>query len=393
MKVSISVILGITICLIISKLLMKIGFDAELLTYFVIIIPLVIGLFVAYKANKESIRLNFNKKNKKNTIRIFNKFLSFNLILIGCLLFTYFMVHTLNNSLYLFFYADFFFFYPILLIIGYCWIDFIDRRQENPEDDYYYIIQDIREKKFLLKKYKNFLLIQLVRIFYIPFIYGASFSIILKILNFDLNILNIQNLVLYLIILGNCFDVIIGFGGYIFSSKYFSTETISVDDTWSGWLVCLICYPPLIILFQFFIQQVDNYTWTDWLNVNDPLYWLWAIAICISWMCYWFSTMSFGFRFSNLSWRGLVDTGLYRYVKHPAYLSKNIYWWLSTVPFFGVYGFDLIRNICALSLLSLVYYFRAKTEERHLMKFQEYREYSELIARNGLWSKIKKVLN
>lgn len=85
-----------------------------------------------------------------------------------------------------------------------------------------------------------------------------------------------------------------------------------------------------------------------------------------------------------------MDKGAYRYLKHPAYLSKNIYWWLHTVPWFGVVGLDILRNILALVLVSSIYYLRAKTEERHLLQFEEYQKYSIWMRNNGLWSQIQK---
>lgn len=104
-------------------------------------------------------------------------------------------------------------------------------------------------------------------------------------------------------------------------------------------------------------------------------------------MLYWLSTASFGIRFSNLTYRGLIDHGPYRYTKHPAYWSKNIYWWLHAVPFVGITSAgDFARSFLGLGFVSLIYYLRAKTEERHLRKFPEYRAYCDWIDTNGLWA-------
>jgi len=46
----------------------------------------------------------------------------------------------------------------------------------------------------------------------------------------------------------------------------------------------------------------------------------------------------------------------------------------------------------ALSFVSLIYYLRAKTEEKHLLNFKEYQDYYIWIENNGLWAKIKKKL-
>jgi len=173
-------------------------------------------------------------------------------------------------------------------------------------------------------KYKKFYLSNLIKIMFIPYIYGAVNLAITKILTIDFDMLSMWNLIQFLFYFGICCDVMIALGGYIFSSKILGTETVSVDETWQGWLVCLICYPPLLSIYRFFSEQTDNYIWTNWLQPNDFLYWVWAFLICLSWTLYWLSTLSFGFKFSNLSWRGLINTGLYKYMRHPAYFFKNL---------------------------------------------------------------------
>lgn len=105
------------------------------------------------------------------------------------------------------------------------------------------------------------------------------------------------------------------------------------------------------------------------------------------------STISFGLKFSNLSWRGLVNTGPYRYAKHPAYLSKNIYWWLHAVPFIGVTSsYEIIRNFSGLLFVSSVYYLRAYTEEKHLLRFAAYQNYYAHMKESNICSRIKKKL-
>ena len=123
---------------------------------------------------------------------------------------------------------------------------------------------------------------------------------------------------------GLCIDLLLASAGYFFASRILGNEIKSTEKTWLGWLVCLICYPPLLEIFLIIKRQQDSFIWTDWLTPSTSLYWIWAFLIATTWLIYWLSTVSFGLRFSNLSWRGLVDTGPYRYTKHPAYISKNI---------------------------------------------------------------------
>ncbi len=53
---------------------------------------------------------------------------------------------------------------------------------------------------------------------------------------------------------------------------------------------------------------------------------------------YAWATVAFGFRFSNLTDRGIITNGPYAWTKHPAYVSKNLFWWFAVLPFFAVTG-------------------------------------------------------
>ena len=100
----------------------------------------------------------------------------------------------------------------------------------------------------------------------------------------------------------------------------------------------------------------------------------------------------FGIRFSNLTHRGIITSGPYRWTKHPAYISKNISWWLISIPFLPPDGSVLtaLKLSVMLGLVNLIYYLRAVTEERHLMQDPVYREYSEYIRQHGLFSFLRK---
>jgi len=55
------------------------------------------------------------------------------------------------------------------------------------------------------------------------------------------------------------------------------------------------------------------------------------------------------------------------------------------LPFLSVSGnpVDMIRNTALIGLVSAVYYWRARTEERHLSADPAYREYAAWMERNG----------
>ena len=97
---------------------------------------------------------------------------------------------------------------------------------------------------------------------------------------------------------------------------------------------------------------------------------------------YVWATIAFGARFSNLTHRGIITNGPYRYTKHPAYLAKNLSWWLISTPFMLTGSVEgTLRRCLLLGLLNLIYYFRAKTEERHLSLDPVYQRYARLDRR------------
>lgn len=246
------------------------------------------------------------------------------------------------------------------------------------------------QRAWCWREQKPYLLSWGVKFCFIPMMYGFLIDAMESMVLFSWQ-WNPAVLVLGLFILGLCFDLLVAFGGYLFSMRLLGGEIRSVDGTWLGWLACMICYPPLLEVFRYVKRQVDDLVWSDWLVPNEPLYWLWAALVTGTWIAYWLSTVSFGLKFSNLSWRGLVDRGPYRYTKHPAYLAKNLYWWLQTVPFIGVQDWtDLLRNLLGLTFVSLVYYLRARTEEAHLMAFPEYAAYADRIASAGLLARLRR---
>jgi len=101
---------------------------------------------------------------------------------------------------------------------------------------------------------------------------------------------------------------------------------------------------------------------------------------------YAWATVIFGLRFSNLTYRGIITNGPYRFTRHPAYLSKNLFWWCATMPFLVTSNSlaDAVRNTALLAMVSAVYYWRAKTEERHLGDDDpKYGAYSAWMKRNA----------
>lgn len=289
------------------------------------------------------------------------------------------------------FLSDYLFVLPVILLMLPWYLRWSESRLQDPEDADWRFGQVLaRQRQWRFQEHKPYVLAWAVKIAFIPIMYGGLVMTLEQLLAFDWR-LEPNALIIGLFLFGLSFDLVIASGGYIFASRLLGNEVRSTDDTFIGWLVCMICYPPLVFFFHLIRKQADNVTWSDWLNPGEPLYWLWAFLVSATWIIYWISTASFGLRFSNLSWRGLIEHGPYRWCRHPAYLSKNIYWWLHTVPFVGIdSGSELARNLAGLTFVSLVYWVRAKTEERHLMRFPEYAAYSAWIDQHGVFARLRR---
>ena len=182
-------------------------------------------------------------------------------------------------------------------------------------------------------------------------------------------------------------DVAFACVGYVLTVRVLDSHIRSANPYAAGWMAALMCYPPFILMSEGGPLDYHPGTsdWTHWL-AGYPLLLaaVGAVLVALT-VAYAWATVAFGLRFSNLTHRGILTHGPYALSRHPAYLSKNLFWWLSTIPILTTTGnaSDALRNTAIMALVSGVYYWRAKTEERHLSADPAYRDYSAWMARNG----------
>jgi len=168
--------------------------------------------------------------------------------------------------------------------------------------------------------------------------------------------------------------------GYLLTMKPLDAHIRTANPYMQGWVAALICYPPFILMgtggpLDYHVATSD---WAYWFADHTMLLYIWGGALVLLTAIYAWATVAFGLRFSNLTDRGILTHGPYAFSKHPAYLSKNLYWWLATMPFLVTSGSltDMVRNTAILMAVSGVYYWRARTEEKHLLADPTYKAYA-----------------
>jgi protein-S-isoprenylcysteine O-methyltransferase Ste14 len=173
---------------------------------------------------------------------------------------------------------------------------------------------------------------------------------------------------------------------YLMSFKLTDTHIRSTESTMLGWTTALICYQPFWSqINKVYLAYDPDRPWGVWFSGIPWLKGLWGVLILALVVIYLWSTVAFGGRFSNLTHRGIITNGPYRYSKHPAYLAKNLSWWLISMPFMvNTTALEALRHSALLLILNGIYYLRAKTEERHLALDPVYRQYAQWIDAHGL---------
>ncbi len=160
--------------------------------------------------------------------------------------------------------------------------------------------------------------------------------------------------------------------GYGLELKWLNNKTKSVEPTMFGWAVAVMCYPPFNSISGTYFPIQDRQDLYIPLTEEQKIFI--RIIIIILYAIFTWGTIALGVRFSNLSNKGIVYRGPYKYIRHPAYASKNIAWWFEHLQYMK--GF---HNLLPLICWNVIYSLRAITEERHLMKDPEYREYMKKV--------------
>ncbi len=360
-----------------------------------IIIPIVLLEFIFLKPYKrESTGLDFKSGNQVDINRVVVKLLGLYLTLgLITLLYLFFPVYR-NN------YYDIYWLFikkailPIILIGSIPYFIFMDKFLKEPKETYYNagLILLGRWKEVDTADFKNHMLGWLVKAFFLPIMvegvvnnigYFQGDFIKNWFSNFN-DFFNITKTYIFTI------DLAFVTMGYLMTLRIFDSHIRTAEPTFYGWGVALLCYPPFNNqLHPLYINYNDGFEWNNWLYNSEFIYIIWGVVILFLFGIYVWATIPFGIRFSNLTHRGILTNGPYRFMKHPAYVSKNLAWWLVSVPFISKMGVvPAIFNCLALLILNFIYFHRARTEENHLSKDPTYIQYATYMNENGIFRKL-----
>lgn len=254
---------------------------------------------------------------------------------------------------------------------------------------------------------KQSLMLIFIKVFFgtlmVRFLYNNIVTIINNITNFkqiftnasssvDLNFLvnavvsNSNSFYHFSIVILFTIDLSVFVVGYLTEMQILKNKIKTVDTNIMGVIFCLMCYPPFNMASTKIIgwYQSDNALLFN--DITSPVAWSLRFIAIFFLAIYASASVALGTKASNLTNRGIVSRFPYNIIRHPAYISKNLFWFFTTIPLLFVNfkspSFHLNQYLiyaglvlCSWAVWAFVYYFRAIYEERHLMQDPDYQEY------------------
>lgn len=273
---------------------------------------------------------------------------------------------------------------------------FIDRRMKEPRDGYWHMGKLVTFQWDAIdgKVIGQHLLGWLIKGFFLPLMFTYLCNHLDRFLAYDFA--QLTNFKFWFDFLHDFFyfiDVGLVSMGYLLSLRITDTHFRSAEPSMLGWVVALVCYEPFwSMIGRQYLSYETGFTWGAWLWNTPLLYGIWGAAILALTAIYVWATVIFGARFSNLTHRGIITNGPYRWTKHPAYVAKNLSWWMVSIPFMTQGTPDEALRHCLLLLaLNGIYVLRAKTEEWHLSRDPDYVAYALWMEANSMFRFVRHV--
>lgn len=277
-----------------------------------------------------------------------------------------------------------------LLVLSVPYVFWLDRRLVEPRDGAWHLGAFLLMKSGVShEEIWSHLRAWAVKAFFLAFMISIVPGSYRGVVAADFNRIEVDPVALAQWLIAFMFVIDIAFAtvGYLLTMRPLDAHIRSATPLASGWAAALICYPPFILMNSGgpldYRQGAQD--WHYWFQAHPALLALTGFVLVVLTCIYAWATVAFGLRFSNLTHRGILTHGPYAFSKHPAYLSKNLFWWIAGMPFLVTTDniVDAVRNTALLAAVSGVYYWRAKTEEWHLSDDPVYRAYADWMAQHG----------
>ena len=277
-----------------------------------------------------------------------------------------------------------------IIILGAFYITLVDAVMITPEDRLYWL------GRWLLRKPTQITRSALIQQFYtlicrgyflpLLFVYcQQEFEVLLALKPVEVDSSSYD--VFYAIFhFTTALGLVVAISGFAFALRLMGTHIRSVDPHLFGWWVCLFFFEPFrSYTIDYFKTPDVNDPWLHALSGFTEVQQIWCWLLVLFLMGKLIADLTLGSRYGQLMHRGIVTNGLYRYMKHPSYLFEVLYFWFAFMPpliFNDVR--DMAHATFGLLGMTLIYYLRARTEERHLSRDPVYVAYALWIEKNGL---------
>ena len=372
---------------------------AMLLCALAITLPIMIGEILVLRVHRrKTTGLGTRQPGPRNWPRVFTKLVGL-LATYGIIAFFYWLLPEYHKTFFDPFYDIAGKIFPWIVLFSLPYFILVDQRMENPKDAYWHlgrillgnwaITSDTR------RKLKEHALGWTIKAFFVPLMTVFFYKNIGWMMAHPpaQSLTEFRTAVFWWISLGFFLDIAFAFIGYVLTMRLFDSHIRSSNPLLLGWGVALVCYPPFwSLISDHYLAYKNSPDWFNWLQPHPALLMIWGTILIGLVMIYALATVIFGIRFSNLTHRGIITGGPYRFTKHPAYVAKNLYWWLASVPFIAEAGWQVAFMSCLMLLgVNFIYVLRARTEERHLAHDPTYVAYANWINENGMFRKISRI--
>jgi len=330
----------------------------------------------------EAGRLRRNLSFKRTLVKLAGMYLT-----LGVLALIYFTVPEYSESFYRRFWGFLRIVFPYFAVLSVPYFLVIDALQANPRDGYWYAANlfAFRFKHVDWRVLNQYALGWVIKGFYLPLMCSYLMS---SMVNFGAhsNTSSIIPFVYFVAKVALLVDLGFVVIGYTLTLRILDSHIRSTNPYLWGWIACIVLYKPFWGVVGKIYYYNDGTQWYEWFANHQVLLYAWAVLIMLAKLSWAWTNTMYSFRFSNLTHRGIITNGPYRFTKHPSYVSKNIAWWLLTVPFLSASGPLIAAQHCAALLgVNILYAIRARSEELHLSEEPTYVEYAEWIEEHGVF--------